>query len=73
MKKVTNRKKFEMKLRYLILIQYKFSPSRVTSPALNVDIYSKYFLDFCDFGARLLNLMAERIYLNNITTTKTVD
>jgi hypothetical protein len=72
-KDVTNRKMFEMKLRELTLIQYKFLPSRLSSPALNVDIYNKYFLDFCDFAARLLNLRTERIYLNNITTTKTVD
>jgi len=42
---------FEMKLRELTLIQYKFLPSRVTSPAINVGIYKKYFLDFCDFAA----------------------
>ena len=40
-----------MKLRELTLIHYKFLPSRVTLPALNVDIYNKYFLDFCDFAA----------------------
>jgi len=62
-----------MKLRQLTLIQYKFSPSRVTSPVINVGIYNKYFLNYCDFTASLLNLRAERINLKNITTTKTVD
>jgi len=57
----------------LTLIQYKISPSHVNSAVLNLDIYNKYFVNFFDFTASLLNLRAERINLNNMTTTKTVD